>query len=244
LATLGAKSGGYHASIHSDSKLLSFKPGLGELLALLQISKLNKKVKENYARGINVRIIIDNLCAHFANEVSIEDTQNYCSKLCSMINKIGLHSYVKVLLESNCYSEKDYEEALNKKKEKKDITEKEIINVERFVGRTCSREEAICILGRYNNIIIRTRQLISKLAKEGIHLHQRENNDSPAFRSFCGGDSKIQCGEVALQTENGFVKRPILITNINKENYKLEEHEIKIEKIKNILPELILAQNK
>jgi hypothetical protein len=231
--------GGYHAKVSGE---LDFEPGLSELLAIFQIKKFLNKISDIYPFGVYFEIIIDNRCAEFANEISIENTVRYSNKLKEIIRKLRLNEEIKVVLESDLVSKEDLNDkilSLEKSPVYK-ITDKDRQNASRFSDSADTSKKDTCV-EKYKVINKISRDLSSEYSKNGIHLTQRPTERSFPFRSFPGGDSKIQCGKVALLSENGDIKRPVLITTNNIENFNLSKINLS-EKF--VIPNLLVAVNK
>jgi hypothetical protein len=226
--------GGYHARTSGE---LSFEPGLSELLALFQVKKFICEISKIYPLGVNFEIIIDNRCAELANGISIIDTTRYCDEFAQMIKKLGLSDSIKLTLESNLINKEDFNNeiiALEKKFIPK-ISARDIQNTHRFCNSTSTSDVNI-LAEKYKIINKISREISLRYSQGGIHLTQRATESTFPFRSFPGGDSKIQCGKMALLLENGTIKKPFLITANNIEYYNLTKINLSEEfVIKNLL---------
>lgn len=209
--------GGYHARISGD---LSFEPGLSEFFAIFQIKKFIDKILKIYPFGVLFKVIIDNRCAELANNVSIEDTISYSNKLNKMIDRFGLSKNIKLIQESDLTSKDNFEKKVLERGCVKEVSVKECQNAYRFCNDLGFSNSVDCAK-KYNIISEISREISSECSKNGIHLRQRATENCFPFRSFLGGDSKIQCGKIALLLEEDIIKKPILVTMNNVENLDL-----------------------
>jgi hypothetical protein len=211
--------GGYHARI---SNSLSFDPGLSEFLALFQIKKFLNKASLFYPFGINFKIIIDNRGAEFANNIPVAKTESFAAKLKKLIQKLGLENEIKLIIESKIISKSDFQKMISqfKKDTSHSISDKDCLNANRFLNNTKESVAEVCVK-KYTEIKNVLKNLSIKLSDDGVLLTQRATQNSFPFRSFPGGDSKIQCGKVALLFNKGIILRPILITSTNIKNFNL-----------------------
>ena len=211
--------GGYHAKVSGE---LSFEPGLSELLALFQVKKFLDKISGTYPFGVNFEIIIDNRCAELANGISIVDTICYCDEFTQIIERLGLSDNIKLILESDLISKEDFTKKIIalEKKFIPEISGRDIQNACRFCNDNCTSDMNV-LAEKYKIINFISREISSEYSKDGIHLTQRATERTFPFRSFPGGDSKIQCGKIALLVENGVIKKPILVTTNNIEDYNI-----------------------
>ena len=216
--------GGYHARTSKSVKSkICFDVGLGELLALYQVKKFLKLAKSAYPFGISFFIIIDNRCAEFANGIPVELTRGYAKRFSELINALGLGEKVEVVLQSDIIKKSEFASMIPSLRPGGNIelTEQSCNNAVRFsyAGKISPEIST----AKYKTVNQASRAVISEYAKGGIHLMQRATASTLAFRSFPGGDSKIQCGEVALLFSNGIVKKPLLLTTQNIGLYNVEK---------------------
>ena len=211
---------GYHASLYPEQMDLSFETGLSELFALFQISEFARDVAEIYPNGVQFSIIIDNLCALATNDISTDKTEYYCAELRSLIRETGVQSYINVLVESELFDEADYPRVVLSDIVPSEMTlsESQVENVSRFVGRRCDTSEA---QARIDNYARATEVTESNLAGvvSGVRLTQRATDSTLGFRSYPGGDSRIQAGEIAITHNKKGVLRPVLLTSRNITGY-------------------------
>jgi len=71
---------------------------------------------------------------------------------------------------------------------------------------------------RYAEVIDASDGLLAPLIP-GVHMTQRATNATICFRPFPGGDSRIQCGEVAMTTNSKLRLYPMLLTSANVASY-------------------------
>lgn len=207
--------GGYHATARLG-EALSFDVGLGELLMLRQIALFAQAVKSLYVSGVRFSLIVDNICAFVINDIPLIQTLGYCRAFRNLIASVGLDRLVDVMVESEEVSVADFERHMVNVPEHLNtttFTTKQHDNVERFLGWRCSEIEAKQRALKYTQVVATAEQLLGQRIN-GVHMTQRATSSTICFRPFPGGDSRIQCGEVAL-TKNGNGKiHPILITNV------------------------------
>ena len=211
---------GYHASLHPGQMDLSFEIGLSELFVLYQISKFSKEVAEVYSNGAQFFIIIDNLCALATNDIPTEKTIQYCAELRSLIEETGTQQNIQLLVESELFEETDYpriELPVNTTSDQF-LSEDDIENVSRFVGRHCDMSEALARINIYGKASEVTENNLTSVVT-GVRLTQRATENTLGFRSFPGGDSRVQAGEIAIAHNKKGMLRPILLTSRNISEY-------------------------
>jgi hypothetical protein len=76
---------------------------------------------------------------------------------------------------------------------------------------------------RYREVIEASERLLTPLI-HGVHLTQRATGSTLCFRPFRGGDSRIQCGLVALTKNNYGKLHPRLLTTSNLAEFELHQH--------------------
>ncbi len=213
--------GGYHASLEPGVQPLSFEVGLGELLVLRQIVSFATRVQAIYPPGVHFNIVIDNLCAFLVNDIPISNTESYTVRLRKLITQLGLSGLVDVLVESSIVRLSDIE-AFDKPES---IPEKPLPtpdlhrNVERFLGRTCSVEEACHRLMKYEFFSAVSERALAPFV-DGVHLTQRASPSTLCFRAFPGSSSRIQAGQVVLAVDQHRRFLPMLLTS---ESYSRHE---------------------
>jgi hypothetical protein len=219
--------GGYHASTQPGKDDVSFDIGLGELLLLRQVSSFVARIAGFHPIGVRVSLVIDNMCALMINDIPVERTLGYCKRLRTLIQSLDLDGFIDLLVESEHVSVSDFSgsaaDGAGRPGPMMILTRKQHDNVERFLGRSCGEEEARERSARYETIIEASERLMTPLIR-GIHMTQRATERTICFRSFPGGDSRIQCGEVAL-TSNGAGKLyPVLLTSSNIGAYSVRRY--------------------
>lgn len=213
--------GGYHASVRPGVDDVCFDVGLSELLLLAQIRRFDTQVRQVYAPGIRFTLVIDNLCARLVNDIDVEPTSAYCSRLRALIGQLDLTRDVDLLVESEHFSVDDLTQlagATSPGTDTDSLTRKEHDTVERFLGRACEADEAAERTARYRRIIDVSGQLIDGMV-EGLRMTQRATPQTLCFRSFPGGDSRMQSGQVGLRLSATEAVRPVLLTSHNQHGY-------------------------
>lgn len=210
---------GYHASLRSDFRDLRIEPGLGELLALRQISIFANEVQRLYAPGVKFGIVIDDLCAEVVNDVPIFQTSAYLEKFDRLIAAVGMQDWVKIVAESRILCHEHFRDSFLKKnvsvKELNlEASRVQIENVSRFVGRLCSHQEVVEYLQRYEAAQAISASMMTEHLS-GVRMTQRATDSEFGFRSFAGGDARHQCGEVDIEVnENLTALKPVLTTHV------------------------------
>ena len=211
--------GGYHASIRPGSEAVSFDVGLAELFVLSQAAKFAARVSRLYPVGVRFTLVVDNLCALLVNDIPVARTLGYCAALRELIRSVGLNPLIDVLVESEHFSAADLERARAATWSGPiALTRKQHENVARFLGRLCDEREAQDRTRRYAEVIDASDGLLAPLIP-GVHMTQRATNATICFRPFPGGDSRIQCGEVAMTTNSKLRLYPMLLTSANVADY-------------------------
>ena len=220
---------GYHASSSSCNRVLSFEVGLAELVLLRQVKQFLDALTGTYAPGAVFVLVIDNLCALYTNGVSVNSTEQYASKLQELIDEMGLADVIKLLIESREFSQNEYSRILttcsNSEPPLLELTQCDKDNVERFLGRSCSEFEAQLRVRAYQKATYVTESLLATVV-DGVRLTQRATSNTLGFRSFPGGDQRIQVGELALCLKGGQNPRPLLLTTRNRDQYHVDFLEI------------------
>jgi hypothetical protein len=213
---------GYHASLRPGTLPLSFEVGLAEFFMLTQIAAFLCSVDTIYPPGARFRLVVDNLCALRTNDVPVERTTEYCTGLRRLIHEMGLARRVRLFVESEEFDLDEYDSLLRHAKEPpllRQASHAEVDNVARFLGRRCSPTEAVERMRLYRRTEATTECLMGR-AVRGMRLTQRSTPTTLGFRSFPGGDARIQCGEVALgrRLDRGF--GALLLTSQNIDLYE------------------------
>jgi hypothetical protein len=212
---------GYRASLHPGFAPLGFEVGLGEFLMLTQVSVFLRFVGTLYAPGARFRLVVDNLCGLRTNDVAVGRTIRYCEGLRQLIREMGLAGEVRLFVESEEFSQGEYDALLAQAKAPPpalQATQAELDNVARFLGRRCSPREAIERISLYQRTGATTELLLSRVVT-GVRLTQRATPLTLGFRSFPGGDARIQCGEVALGRRSDGRVASFLLTSRNLDLY-------------------------
>jgi hypothetical protein len=227
--------GGYHATAQLG-EALSFHVGLGELLILNQIARFARAATTLYAPGVRFSLVVDNMCALLINDIPLNQTLEYCRLLRRLIFLVELDRIVDVMVESEHVSVADFERHMTHMSEQRNtatFTDKHHDNVERFLGWRCSELEAKQRASKYTQVVTTAEQLLLQRI-HGVHMTQRATGSTICFRPFPGGDSRIQCGEVALTLNPNHKVQPVLLTTRNVKNFLCQRHELS-----DLLPEII-----
>jgi hypothetical protein len=203
--------GGYRAGTDFRRRTLSFSPGLGELLALRQITRFDRRVREVYPPGAKFWLVVDDVCARLVNDIPPHQTATYCRELRGMIRTLQLEPEVELLVESEYFSPEDY--SVDTREVSTEVPSSAAVeNVARFLGRECDVSEAIARIARYRVVSDETeRRLQSRI--DGVRLTQRATASTFAFRSFPGSDSRLQSGDVILAYRHHDRIEPRLLTS-------------------------------
>jgi hypothetical protein len=180
---------------------------------------------EFYAGGVRFSLVIDKMCAHLVNDIPLTKTRRYCSVLRELIRGLGVDRIVDVLVESEHISMTDFERERARSGDSPDtvtLTSKQYENVWRFLGRSCDEGEAWERVLRYREVIEASERLLTPLI-HGVHLTQRATASTLCFRPFRGGDSRIQCGLVALAKNSHGKLHPRLLTTGNLAEFELHQ---------------------
>ncbi|MEO8005547.1 MAG: hypothetical protein ABI771_11615 [Betaproteobacteria bacterium] len=213
--------GGYHASLTPGVEDIRFEVGLGELLMLLQIHRFNQRVRSIYAQGVRFTLVIDNLCAKLINDIDVAHTEAYCVRLRDLVGSLNLSAEVDLLVESELFSVNQFNQLLAKTppvSSAATVTQKEHETVERFLGRACDVAEAVERTARYRDITRISGQMIDAKV-DGLRMTQRATPDTICFRSYPGGDSRMQSGQIALKITGDDNALPFLLTSHNVHEY-------------------------
>lgn len=213
---------GYHASIHTDESRLVFDAGFSELCVLVQIASFCRRVAERYPAGAAFRLVIDNVCGLMTNDIPIERTATYCAGLRRLIEETGMGDRVSLLVESEEFALSAYE--IDRARLAADAaalrpTPEDLENVRRFLGRHCDDAEAVERIARYRQADEMTERMLADVVR-GVRMTQRATGGTLCFRSFPGGDSRTQVGEVAISPNAKGALRPILLTSRNVGRYR------------------------
>jgi hypothetical protein len=210
---------GYRASLRPGVAPLGFEVGLGELLMLTQVSAFLRHVAALYPPGARFRLVVDNLCGLRTNDVALERTIGYCDGLRRLIGEMDLAGEARPFVESEEFSLAEYDALLEHVKAPAlQATQAEVDNVARFLGWRCNAQEAMERMRLYRRTGATTELLLGRVVA-GVRLTQRAAPVTLGFRSFPGGDARIQCGEIALGRRPDGRVASFLLTSRNVDLY-------------------------
>jgi len=228
---------GYHATTHPGEEELCFDVGLAELLVLHQIRNFSARVRALYPPGVRFSIVIDNMAALLINDIDTAKTLRYCREFRDLIRHLGLETTVDLLVESEHFSVADFDRlgssSAFRPGDSIALTRQQHANIERFLGRPCDQVEAIERAARYQVVIETSERLLDRLI-HGVHMTQRATDTTICFRPFPGGDSRIQCGEVALTRNAKGTFCPMLLTS-----HKVKDFSSRRYRFPGLLPPMI-----
>ncbi len=206
-------NGGYRASPLSNEPSLIFEPDQTELMLLYQISLLRKEISKICSFDIDFSVVVNNGVAKWVNDIPISATDNYSNKIRKMIRFFGAEKNIHILLQSELNG---FEPNLTFKnlENHSTISDNEHLIVERFLGRSCSREEAIYRSGIYKLAESKWAEDIAPIIKstQGIVMRQVAHPEMLSFRPFPGGAIRIQNGSFGFHYLKNKL-RPKLITS-------------------------------
>ncbi len=192
-------NGGYRASPMPQGQSLIFQPDQTEFMLLYQIAQLDEQVKAIYAPGIEFFIVVNNGVAWWVNNIELEATQGYTHDLRQMIDAVGGAQSVRVLLQSElpgfspnfCWN---FDVAMPQ------LSLKDQRIVERFLGRSCTHEEAAYRAAMYTRAETHWGHTLQALVRPSgaIVLRQIAHLDMLSFRPFPGGAIRIQNGSLGF----------------------------------------------
>jgi hypothetical protein len=205
-------NGGYRASPFPDEPSLIFEPDQTELMLLHQIALLHEKVRAIYAPGIQFFIVVNNGVALWVNDIPLKATQDYASQLRRMVAWLGAAGNVSVVVQSELAQ-------FNPRPSFEPVytlgvfSDKNHRLVERFLGRSCSPEEARHRHALYALAEAQWAQDLAPLvaAHDALILRQVGHSDMLSFRPYPGGAIRIQNGSLGFQDHKGTLT-PKLIT--------------------------------
>ncbi len=205
-------NGGYRASPLPDEPSLIFEPDQTELMLLYQVALLHEKVRAIYAPGIQFFIVVNNGVALWVNDIPLKATQAYANQLRRMIDWLGATDNVRVVLQSELAKftpRPSFEPFCTPHL----LSEKDHRLVERFLGRSCSPDEARKRHALYALAEKKWAQDLSPLVAtyDALMLRQVAHADMLSFRPFPGGAIRIQNGSLGFQVLKGSLT-PKLIT--------------------------------
>ncbi|MFN3784269.1 MAG: hypothetical protein ACK4R6_10135 [Spirosomataceae bacterium] len=216
-------NGGYRASPFPSNPSLIYEPDQTEWMLLFQITLLKQKIAAIYPHGIEFFIVINNGVALWTNEIPLFETERYANKMREMITFSGAEREVCILVQSELSDfDPDYSFSSNRPHTK--ISEQDHLNVERFLGRSCSYEEASFRYTIYLQAEAKWALDLSSLVstKDALILRQVAHPDMLSFRPFPGGAIRIQNGSLGFEYNNNKLI-PRLITSKTLEKHTLEK---------------------
>ncbi|MEW6618551.1 MAG: L-tyrosine/L-tryptophan isonitrile synthase family protein [bacterium] len=214
-----ALGGGYKASLDVlNFNTLNYSIGLGELLVIYQIKKLDEKIKQIYKPGITFNIVIDNGVANYVNNIPREKTLHYCNLLKKLIVKLRMDHCINLIIQTeNLNWDENIKKISYTPLKLKEISERQHANVMRFLGRKCTYEEALMLQNKYNACMLISGQIIKQARENDLWFLQYSNNGELTFRSFPGGVCRIQVGDIALVNNHKVI--PFSLSTENIKNY-------------------------
>ena len=205
--------GGYHATTRPDfSAPLGFDATATELLLLYQIARLERRITSLYPPGLVFHIVLDNGVAHYVNDIPLAQTEGYARQFEALLTQLGAADCVRILLQSRL---DDFCARLHgtKLRPVEQIEPAAHHNIERFLGRRCTDEEARLRTARYSAAEMvwegDLRQHIA--AVNGIRFLQRESAEYLPFRPFPGGAIRAQSGQIGFKIAGEKIT-PTLVT--------------------------------
>lgn len=218
-------NGGYRASPFPDDLELAFTPDQTELMLIYQASLLHEKVVACHAPGIDFVIVVNNGVASWVNDIPVASTTSYASQLRAMIELLGATKGIRVLLQSELenFDHKRIDQQLPEP-EHSGISDKEHLIVERFLGRRCSKREAIQRAALYRLAESFWGETLGAVANsEGaVMLRQVAHPGMLSFRPFPGGAIRTQNGSIGFQeTEGNLIPKLVTSESFKSHNVKL-----------------------
>ena len=215
-------NGGYRASPFPNDSSLIFNPDFTELMLLYQLALLHQKIRAVYSPGMEFTIVINNGVAQYVNEVPLVATQHYVQQLRAMINRVGAEKNVRVLVQSELPMVVQHNSPVVSALPAV-LSDKAHANIERFMGRTVTREESALRALRYTQAESDWFQEISDIAHttQTILLRQTSDPQMLSFRPFPGGAIRSQNGSLGFEYINQSIRLK-LITSENAMRRKIE----------------------
>jgi hypothetical protein len=199
---------------------LSFEPNSLHILCLAQIAKFAEQVSRVHPPGLEMHLVIDNLVAHFVNDIPLEKTLGFCERLRGLISELGMGSLCKLLVESEHSTLRSSDVPAVSGLPADTLDQDQYENVLRFSGRWLSRRQA----GQRHRLYTEVTDLSEKRLEariDGVHLTQRLGPCTMPFRAFRGGNARIQAGRLSFIRNTKGVIVPHLLTSRNSELYTL-----------------------
>lgn len=234
---------GYRASLHPGMTTPSFTVGLGELLMLGQVAAFIERVGPIYAPGARFVLIVDNLCALATNDIPVARTEAYCAQLRSLVDVLGLAKHVNVLVESEQWGEREYFDRLAQvaqSEHRGPVSARDVDNVARFLGRACCGDEAADRVALYRRTSEVTESFLAQVV-DGIRLTQRPTDATLGFRSFPGGDARLQSGDLSITRNAKGRLVPLLLTSRNVHLHRCTPMRC-LPEVERIIPHVLFAE--
>jgi len=212
---------GYHATTRPGLSSLRYDVGLSELLILSQVNALGRRIAALYGPGARFFLVIDNLCGLRTNDIPLALTEGYVRQLRRLIEALALSDRVDLIVESERFGVEEYDRLLDAAEVRSPVPDPApvaIDNVERFLGRRCTANEAAERMERYRRTSAVTDRLVEGLAPD-VHMTQRATGATLGFRPFPGGAQRTQAGELGLRRTSRGRLRPLLLTSRNVSAY-------------------------
>ena len=192
--------GGYRAAVGGEPLAHVFAPDITELMLIYQVARLERRIREVYPPGVSFSIVINNGVAAFTNGIAYACTNDYVRRLRQLIGRLGAQETVWVLNQSELGSFEDRMHGI-------DIVPKPEISpvdhgvVQRFLGRTCTVEEACLKIATYEKaeMVWGTQVRAIVAADGGIFCRQVAHPACLSFRPFPGGAIRVQNGTLAFR---------------------------------------------
>jgi len=207
-------NGGYRASSLPNKLSIIFEPDQSELMLLYQIALLHSKVSAVYDPGIEFTIVLNNGVAHWVNDIPLDATEHYANQLREMIEQLGAEIRVRVLLQSELI---EYNRSFSFEPFLAQVllSEKEHGIVERFLGHSCSAEEATRRSALYTLAESTWGEEVTSMAKanNALLLRQVAHPEMLSFRPFPGGAIRSQNGSLGFQYHDNTLKTKLITSH-------------------------------
>lgn len=192
--------GGYRAKVGGPALAHTFAPDITELLLIQQVARLERRIRAIYPPGVRFAIVINNGVAAHTNGIPYALTSGYVRGLRRLIARLGADQTVWVLEQAELGD-------FGAKMHAVEVVPKAQIDpvdhgvVERFLGRTCSSEEACLRLATYERAEgvwgAEIRAIVA--AQDGFFCRQVAHPACLSFRPFPGGAIRVQNGSVGFR---------------------------------------------
>lgn len=191
--------GGYRAAVGGSPLSHNFAPDIAELLLIYQVARLQQRIRAIHAPGVSFSIVINNGVAAHTNGIPYENTSGYVRKLRNLIMRLGAQDTVWVLEQAEL-GDFSARMAGVEVLPKAEIDPVDHAVVERFLGRTCSNEEARLKIATYIMAETVWGKEVRGIVEEhsGFFCRQVAHPACLSFRPFPGGAIRVQNGEVGF----------------------------------------------